>query len=66
MSTPPEDLSESPDISTGAAATFPGDGYEDPLLQGQEDVDPDDENTDGEPTGVSEADLDPDDEATEN
>lgn len=66
MSTPPEDPSEFPDISTGAAEATPKEWHDDPLLQDQEDVDPDDEDAHGEPTGVSEADLDPDDDSAEN
>ena len=65
MSTPPEDPSELPDISTGAAEASPKDWHNDPLLQDQEDVDPDDEDAEGEPTGFSEADVDPDDDSAE-
>ena len=54
MSTPPEDPSELPDISTGAAEASPKDWHNDPLLQDQEDVDPDDDSAEDYPDAVSE------------
>lgn len=56
MSTPPEDPSELPDISTGAAEASPKDWHNDPLLQDQEDVDPDDDSAEDYPDAVSEQD----------
>lgn len=46
MSDTPEDLSESPDISTGAADAGPESTHGEPLPRDRADVDPDDEEAD--------------------
>lgn len=65
MSTAPEELPETPEVSQGSTEPGPGNWDNDSLREGEDDVDPDDEDAELEPTGVSEADLDPDDETAE-
>lgn len=64
MSTGPDDQLKHPDSLTGTSEADSQDVRDDPTLRGQDDVDPDDNDADGESTGVSEADLDPDDEVS--
>lgn len=58
MSSAPDDHAEHPDPLRNVTEAGP----EDTDLTGLDDVDPDDEDAEGEPTGFGEADLDPDDE----
>jgi hypothetical protein len=61
MGTSPDDAREA--AGPNAAGAHAGASLDDSGLRREEDLDPDDEDADGEPAGAPEGDLDPDDDS---